>query len=159
MGEVRVPAHALWKAQTQRAVENFPISGTPIERALIGALAAIKGAAASVNADLGVLDRDVGVEHPEVGVDARGCALDRRERGDERPLDGRARDREVLDGALGLRPPLGPGRDPHLPHGVVLDAVLRAGALRRVGSRGRVGWGHGCRSRWGEWGGCAPGRP
>jgi fumarate hydratase class II len=59
MGEVRVPAWAKWRAQTQRAVENFPISGTPIERELIGALAAIKGAAAAVNADLGVLDADV----------------------------------------------------------------------------------------------------
>ena len=39
MGEVRVPAAALWGAQTQRAVENFPISGRPIERELIGALA------------------------------------------------------------------------------------------------------------------------
>jgi fumarate hydratase class II len=59
MGEVRVPAHAKWRAQTQRAVENFPISGTPIERELIGALAAIKGAAATVNASLGVLPDDV----------------------------------------------------------------------------------------------------
>src|ERR671920_552937 len=59
MGEVRVPSWAKWRAQTQRAVENFPISGTPIERELIGALAAIKGAAAAVNADLGVLDGDV----------------------------------------------------------------------------------------------------
>src|SRR5437763_12139707 len=59
MGEVRVPAWAKWRAQTQRAVENFPISGTPIERELIAALAAIKGAAAAVNADLGVLDPDV----------------------------------------------------------------------------------------------------
>src|SRR6476661_7709037 len=38
MGEVRVPSWAKWRAQTQRAVENFPISGTPIERELIGAL-------------------------------------------------------------------------------------------------------------------------
>src|ERR1700709_1259864 len=57
-GEVRVPAWAKWRAQTQRAVENFPISGTPIERELIAALAAIKGAAAQVNADLGVLDAE-----------------------------------------------------------------------------------------------------
>ena len=57
MGEVRVPAWAKWRAQTQRAVENFPISGTPIERELIGALAAIKGAAAGVNASLGVPTR------------------------------------------------------------------------------------------------------
>ncbi len=61
MGEVRVPGWAKWRAQTQRAVENFPISGTPIERELIGALAAIKSAAAAVNADLGVLDRDIAV--------------------------------------------------------------------------------------------------
>jgi fumarate hydratase class II len=59
MGEVRVPAQAKWRAQTQRAVENFPISGTPIERELIGALAAIKGAASTVNASLGVLPDDV----------------------------------------------------------------------------------------------------
>jgi fumarate hydratase class II len=59
MGEVRVPAHAKWRAQTQRAVENFPVSGQRIERAHIEALARIKGAAAKVNAELGVLDKDV----------------------------------------------------------------------------------------------------
>lgn len=59
MGEVRVPAAALYRAQTQRAVENFPISGTPIEPALIQALATIKGAAAATNAELGVLDADI----------------------------------------------------------------------------------------------------
>jgi fumarate hydratase class II len=56
MGEVRVPASALYQAQTQRAVENFPISGLPIDRALIAALGLIKGAAAQANAQLGVLD-------------------------------------------------------------------------------------------------------
>ncbi|WP_432983961.1 class II fumarate hydratase [Dactylosporangium sp. CA-233914] len=59
MGEVRVPADALWRAQTQRAVENFPISGVRLEPALIRALALIKAAAASVNGSLGVLDPDV----------------------------------------------------------------------------------------------------
>ena len=59
MGEVRVPADALWRAQTQRAVENFPISGRGLEPAHIRALAQIKGAAAAVNADLGVLDADL----------------------------------------------------------------------------------------------------
>ena len=59
MGEVRVPANALWKAQTQRAVENFPISGLPIDPALISALGQIKGAAAQTNAELGVLDVDI----------------------------------------------------------------------------------------------------
>ena len=56
MGEVRVPAAALWRAQTQRAVENFPISGRGLEPAHIRALAQIKAAAAAVNAELGVLD-------------------------------------------------------------------------------------------------------
>ena len=59
MGEVRVPAAALYQAQTQRAVENFPISGVPIDSALISALGRIKGAAAKVNADLGVLDSGI----------------------------------------------------------------------------------------------------
>src|SRR5687767_10567276 len=59
MGEVRVPRDALWRAQTQRAVENFPISGTPLESAHIRALGQIKGARATVNAELGVLDKDM----------------------------------------------------------------------------------------------------
>jgi fumarate hydratase class II len=58
MGEVKVPAKALWKAQTQRAVENFPISGVPINSELIGALGLIKEAAAKTNAALGVLSQD-----------------------------------------------------------------------------------------------------
>ncbi|WNI17491.1 class II fumarate hydratase [Actinacidiphila sp. ITFR-21] len=59
MGEVRVPREAKWRAQTQRAVENFPISGQRIERAHIEALARIKAAAARVNARLGVVDKEV----------------------------------------------------------------------------------------------------
>ncbi|MER7825890.1 class II fumarate hydratase [Streptomyces sp. NPDC096097] len=59
MGDVRVPRHAKWRAQTQRAVENFPISGQRLERAHIEALARIKAAAAVVNAKLGVVDQDV----------------------------------------------------------------------------------------------------
>ncbi|WSA78800.1 class II fumarate hydratase [Streptomyces sp. NBC_01799] len=59
MGEVKVPAHARWRAQTQRAVENFPISGQRLERAHIEALARIKAAAAKVNAELKVLDPDI----------------------------------------------------------------------------------------------------
>jgi fumarate hydratase, class II len=55
VGEVRVPAVALYKAQTQRAVENFPVSGVLIDPSLIRALGLIKGAAATANADLGVL--------------------------------------------------------------------------------------------------------
>ncbi|MFG3225670.1 class II fumarate hydratase [Kitasatospora sp. NPDC048194] len=58
MGEVRVPTAAKWQAQTQRAVENFPVSGQRLERAHIAALARIKAAAARVNARLGVLDEE-----------------------------------------------------------------------------------------------------
>jgi fumarate hydratase class II len=58
MGEVRVPRNALWRAQTQRAVENFPISGKPLESEHIRALALIKAAAARANAELDVLDAD-----------------------------------------------------------------------------------------------------
>jgi fumarate hydratase class II len=57
MGEVRVPVAAKWRAQTQRAVENFPISGQPIERELIAGLALIKGAGARVRAARGKLDQ------------------------------------------------------------------------------------------------------
>ncbi|MEU6294404.1 class II fumarate hydratase [Streptomyces erythrochromogenes] len=59
MGDVRVPVDAKWRAQTQRAVENFPLSGQRLERAHIEALARIKAAAALVNARLGVVDQDV----------------------------------------------------------------------------------------------------
>ncbi|MGW4211804.1 class II fumarate hydratase [Lentzea sp. NPDC004789] len=59
MGEVRVPVDALWSAQTQRAVENFPISGRGLERAQIRALGLLKAAAARVNARLGVLPADM----------------------------------------------------------------------------------------------------
>ena len=74
MGEVQVPRDALWKAQTQRAVENFPISGTPIEPALVAALGMIKGAAAQTNARLGRLPAEradaIGVAAAEVAAGA-----------------------------------------------------------------------------------------
>ncbi|WP_103381860.1 class II fumarate hydratase [Pseudonocardia dioxanivorans] len=59
MGEVRVPADALWRAQTQRAVENFPISGRGLERAQIRALGLVKAAAARVNGRIGVLPEEI----------------------------------------------------------------------------------------------------
>nr|WP_290668923.1 class II fumarate hydratase [Ardenticatena sp.] len=58
LGEVRVPADALYGAQTQRAVGNFPISGIRFPRVFIRALGLIKGAAAAVNYDLGLLDEE-----------------------------------------------------------------------------------------------------
>jgi len=56
LGEVHVPANALYMAQTQRAIENFPVSGLRFGRSFIGALGNIKSAAAAVNAELGLLD-------------------------------------------------------------------------------------------------------
>jgi fumarate hydratase class II len=59
MGEVRVPREALYAAQTQRAVENFPISGSRLEGGQIVALARVKRAAALANAELGILDQPI----------------------------------------------------------------------------------------------------
>ncbi|KAF1717779.1 aspartate ammonia-lyase [Pseudoxanthomonas yeongjuensis] len=59
MGELQVPAAALWGAQTQRAVENFPISGRPMPRGFIRALGLVKAAAAEVNVGLGLLPKGV----------------------------------------------------------------------------------------------------
>lgn len=59
MGEVRVPAEALWGAQTARAVENFPISGLRMPAEIVHALARVKAAAAEVNAELGALDQQL----------------------------------------------------------------------------------------------------
>ena len=57
MGELKVPADALWGAQTQRAVDNFPVSGLPMPRGFIRALGLIKATAAEVNAELKTVDR------------------------------------------------------------------------------------------------------
>ena len=59
MGEVRVPATARWGPQTQRAVDNFPVSGLRVDDELVHALGAIKEAAARTNKELGVIDPDV----------------------------------------------------------------------------------------------------
>ena len=57
MGELRVPADALWGAQTQRAVQNFPLSGLVMPRGFIRALGLVKWAAAGANIELGELDK------------------------------------------------------------------------------------------------------
>ena len=57
MGETRVPAGALWGAQTQRAIQNFPISGLAMPRGFIRAIGLVKWAAAGANLELGDLDR------------------------------------------------------------------------------------------------------
>jgi fumarate hydratase class II len=82
MGEVRVPADALWAAQTQRAVENFPVSGRGLEPAHIHALAVIKAAAARVNASLGVLDADLAG-----AIEAAATAVAQGEYDDQFPVD------------------------------------------------------------------------
>jgi fumarate hydratase class II len=73
MGELRVPKDALWGAQTQRAVVNFPISGIPMPRRFIAGLGLIKWAAAGANAELGLLtsDRAVAIQKAALQV-ARG---------------------------------------------------------------------------------------
>ena len=64
MGEVRVPADALYGAQTQRAVENFPISGLRFPRTFIRALGMIKGAAAAANREPGTARTRARGRHP-----------------------------------------------------------------------------------------------
>jgi fumarate hydratase, class II len=59
LGEMEVPAEALWGAQTQRAVQNFPISGLRMPASFLAALAQIKAAAATANCELGLLDTAV----------------------------------------------------------------------------------------------------
>ncbi|NNE91959.1 MAG: class II fumarate hydratase, partial [Verrucomicrobiales bacterium] len=58
MGEMEVPAHALWGASTQRAVLNFPVSGTTVDNGIVHAYGLIKWAAARANQDLGVVESD-----------------------------------------------------------------------------------------------------
>ena len=82
MGEVRVPAKALWRAQTQRAVENFPISGRGLERTQIRALGLLKAACAQVNKDLGLL----APEKADAIIDAAGEIADGRH-DDQFPID------------------------------------------------------------------------
>jgi fumarate hydratase class II len=82
MGEVRVPAGAKWGAQTQRAVENFPISGLRLERAQIEALARIKSAVASVKRDLGMIEPDL-ADAIRVATDA----VARGDHDDQFPID------------------------------------------------------------------------
>jgi fumarate hydratase, class II len=82
LGDVQVPRDAKWQAQTQRAVQNFPVSGVPVSTALLVALARIKAAAASANRDRGLLD--------DVVADAIAAAADEvagGRWGDEFPVD------------------------------------------------------------------------
>ena len=82
LGDVDVPDDALWKAQTQRAIDNFPISGQRVEPALVRALALVKAAAAQANAQLGVLPQDVADR-----ITAAAEAVAAGEHADQFPLD------------------------------------------------------------------------
>jgi fumarate hydratase class II len=82
MGEVRVPADAKWRAQTQRAVENFPISGAGLERAQIEALARILGAVITVKRAEGMIDADLAD-----AISAAAEAVAAGEHDDQFPLD------------------------------------------------------------------------
>jgi len=76
MGAVEVPVDALWGAQTQRAVQNFPVSGERLGRDLIWALAVLKGAAASVNGTLGIIDSDMAAAIASAAAEVAAGAYD-----------------------------------------------------------------------------------
>src|SRR4029078_10449741 len=82
MGDIEVPAEALYGASTQRAVLNFPISGQRFPRRFIRALALIKQAAAETNAELGLLEPDVAAAIAAAGAEVADGAHD-----DQFPID------------------------------------------------------------------------
>ncbi len=77
MGAVSIPSDALWGAQTQRAVENFPISGLTFERSFIRALGNIKRACASANLDLGLLEEVIALAIIRAAGEVAGGELDK----------------------------------------------------------------------------------
>ncbi len=76
MGELKVPEDALWGAQTQRAVDNFPISGLPMPRQFIAALGLVKWAAAGANSELGLLQSDIAVAIQAAALSVSGGEYD-----------------------------------------------------------------------------------
>ena len=74
MGELQVPADAKWGAQTQRAVENFPISGLTMPRQFIAALGLVKWAAAGSNAELGLLGSNMAISIQKTALEVAGSA-------------------------------------------------------------------------------------
>ena len=69
MGELRVPDHALWGAQTQRAVDNFPVSGLRMPIQFISALGLVKWAAAGANAELGLLKSEIAIAIQKAAIE------------------------------------------------------------------------------------------
>ncbi len=82
MGELEVPMEALYGAQTQRAINNFPVSGHPMPSSFIAAVARVKRAAAEVNMDLGLLD-----EGRALAIVKAADAIIRGEHTDQFPID------------------------------------------------------------------------
>lgn len=82
LGNVRVPAAARWGAETQRAVENFPVSGQPMPRRFLEALGWVKAAAAETNVELGLLDAERGAALVRAALEMASGALD-----DQFPVD------------------------------------------------------------------------
>ena len=76
MGELRVPEDALWGAQTQRAVDNFPISGLTMPRQFIAALGLVKWAAAGANAELGLMKSEIAMAIQKVALDVAAGGYD-----------------------------------------------------------------------------------
>jgi fumarate hydratase class II len=76
MGELQVPEDALWGATTQRAVENFPISGMPMPSQFIAALGLVKWASAGANAELGLIKTDVAVAIQKAALEVAGGGYD-----------------------------------------------------------------------------------
>ena len=77
MGELKVPSDALWGAQTQRAVQNFLISGLAMPRQFIAALGLVKWAAAGANAELGLIKTDIAMAIQKTALDVAGGEHDR----------------------------------------------------------------------------------
>src|SRR3954451_14888206 len=82
MGDVRVPAEALWRGQAQRGVGNLPLSRLWVDSQLIGALGSIKGAAAHINGELGIIDTDIAA-----AIRDAAAAVARGEHDDQFPID------------------------------------------------------------------------
>ena len=71
MGELQVPANAKWGAQTQRAVNNFPISGLTMPRQFVAALGLVKWAAAGANSELGLIGNDLAISIQKAALEVQ----------------------------------------------------------------------------------------
>ena len=126
MGAIEVPGDRYWGAQTERSLHHFDISTEKMPPELIRALALVKRSAAIVNRELGTLD----AKKAELPVHERGGLLEDPERPDHLAREVIAPDPEVLERALGLRPPVAIARHLDGAHGVLLGSRRGHGGLR-----------------------------